>query len=135
MMGSKNSRTKDKYTYEHAYYEMSLCKLYQTEAEKVALMKTFNYRSMAPLECHYLKSGCFIPENYILKNVTALRNMPVSIVHGRYDVLCVPEGAMELHKKIPHSTLSYVTAGHSASEPALTKKLKAEMRRFEHLLR
>lgn len=39
----------------------------------------------------------------------------VSIVQGRYDILCPPEVAWELHKALPNSELHLIAGcGHSA---------------------
>src|SRR3989338_7213697 len=80
MMKSKNKKTKEKYTYEAAFYEMSLMKLYAKPGEIEKLIKAYNYRSLAPLECHYISERCFIPENYILKNIQKIKDKPISIV-------------------------------------------------------
>lgn len=67
-------------------------------------------------ELHYLANHCFIPENYILNNASRLK-MPVWLVQGRYDMVCPPETAYELHKKLPNSKLIWTTAGHGNDRP------------------
>lgn len=81
--------------------------------------------SLATLECHYLKNNCFISENYILQNVTTLSELPVYIVHGRYDMICKLEASYLLQQALPNSTLNIVPdAGHSTSEPNIAAALK-----------
>jgi proline iminopeptidase len=81
-------------------------------------------KSLALLECHYLKHQCFIEENYILANAQKLHAIPIDIVHGRYDMVCAVSSAYELHRALPQSTLSIIdNAGHSASEQGIRKQL------------
>jgi len=129
-MQSEDVEVRERYTYEWAYYEISHAKLDLSPPEVERLMQEFSYRSLAPLEAHYLSHGCFIPEDYILQNAAKLGSVPVSIVHGRYDVICLPRDAYRLHKQIPNSTLHFVLAGHSATETAIREKLISELRRI-----
>lgn len=81
--------------------------------------------SLSSLECHYLKHNCFISENYILKHVDVLSELPVYIVHGRYDMICKLEASYLLQRSLPNSTLQIVAdAGHSTSEPSIASALK-----------
>lgn len=133
-MKSKNARTAKKYAFEWAYYEMTMIKLGSTRREVLKTFSNFNYRSLAIMETYYLKSNCFLPENYILKNAHKLK-MPVSIVQGRYDTICQPIQAWLLHKAIPKSKLVFAVSGHSSSDPPLTAKLVEEMKRMEKVTR
>lgn len=64
---------------------------------------------------HYMDNGCFIEEGHILKNADKL-TMPIHIIHGRYDMICLPVNAYNLHKALPNSTLHWTMAGHSGSD-------------------
>lgn len=63
------------------------------------------------IEMTYLANRCFLPERHILDNAHRLP-MPVYIVQGRYDMVCPPETAWELHQKLPNCELYWTTAGH-----------------------
>lgn len=69
------------------------------------------------LEYHYISNGCFIPEGYIMDNAAAL-TMPIDIVQGRYDAVCPPVTAYELHQKLPNSRLFWAQAGHAFGDRA-----------------
>ncbi|MBC7581715.1 alpha/beta fold hydrolase [Aeromicrobium sp.] len=69
--------------------------------------------SSTRIEVHYLVHGCFVPDRYVFNNTTKL-TMPVYMVQGRYDMVCPPRAAYELHGLLPHSTLIWTTSGHSA---------------------
>jgi proline iminopeptidase len=64
------------------------------------------------IEMHYVRNNCFMPDRYILENCDKL-TMPVFIVQGRYDMVCPPITAYELHKKIKHSQLYWTLSGHA----------------------
>jgi len=134
-MKSKNFKEREKACYNWTRYEISLIKLKITKKEIEKAVKEYSYMSLAPLEAHYLTKNCFMPDNYIIKNAHKLSGLPVSIVHGRYDLVCQPRDAYRLHKEIPQSRLKFVYAGHSASEPEIEKAQKAELKRFASILR
>lgn len=63
------------------------------------------------IEMHYMANECFLPERHILDNASKLA-MPVYIVQGRYDIVCPPQTAYELHTNLPNSTLYWTLSGH-----------------------
>jgi proline iminopeptidase len=131
-MTSGPERERERFCYEWARYELSIIKLDWpgSDSEVAEILGHYNYRSLAPLEAHYMANRCFLPENYLLANAGRLPAVPVSIVHGRYDVLCPPKDAYELHRRIPDSRLRYVPAGHASSEPAIREALVSELERL-----
>ena len=126
-MKSGSPALRKKLAYEWARYEMSILKLRDSDKNIESLLQEYSYESLAVLEAHYLRKGCFLPKNYILKNASKLANIPVSIVHGRYDLICRPVEAYALHKKLPGSRLAIVCAGHASTEPEIRKALGAEL--------
>ena len=134
-MRSKKYSERKKACYEWARYEMSIMKMKISEKEIEEYVGEYSYMSLAPLEAHYLRKNCFMPDNYILENAHKLSGIPVSIVHGRYDLICQPRDAYLLHKEINSSRLKLVTAGHSASEREIEKAQKSELKRFAKLLK
>lgn len=63
------------------------------------------------IEVHYLANSCFMQEGHIQKNAHKLR-MPIWLVQGRYDMVCPPQTAYELHQKLPNSQLIWTINGH-----------------------
>lgn len=63
------------------------------------------------IEVHYLANRCFLPDRYILDNARKLK-MPVWMIQGRYDFVCPPKTAFELHQKLPESHLVWSVSGH-----------------------
>ena len=77
------------------------------------------------IECHYFVNDGFLEApDQLLRDVVAIRDIPATIVHGRYDVICPLRNAWRLHKAWPESELVIVPdAGHSANEPGIAKAL------------
>ena len=60
----------------------------------------------------------------ILEKSKILKDKPITIIQGRYDMVCPPKTAYELHQAIPQSKLIIIPdAGHSASEAGTLSSL------------
>jgi proline iminopeptidase len=81
--------------------------------------------SLARIECHFFINNCFFEtENWLLENVGRIREIPATIVHGRYDVVCPFMSAWDLHKAWPEAKLVVIPdAGHAVSEPGIVDAL------------
>ena len=80
--------------------------------------------SFARIECHYFINNIFLEENYILDNIAKIKEIPVSIVQGRYDIVCPMRSSWDLKKSLPSSKLYVIdNAGHSMKEIGITNKL------------
>ena len=85
--------------------------------DKAALALLAKYR----LQSHYLLNRCFFPQDGLLNHLSALGSLPVHLVHGRLDWICLPEAAWAVHRALPHSRLSMVDAvGHNPFEAPMT---------------
>lgn len=71
------------------------------------------------LEVSYLTNLCFMPDRYILDNAKKLK-MPIYMVQGRYDMVCPPQTAYELHQKLPDSELIWTISGHRSERESWT---------------
>ncbi len=76
--------------------------------------ETFN-PNPARIETYYLSNHCFMDEGYLRGNANKL-TMPVWIIQGRYDFVCPPTTAYELHKVLPHSSLVLTDSGHTLND-------------------
>ncbi len=74
---------------------------------------------MARLETHYFTNGAFFDrDGYLLDEAGRLADIPAIIIQGRYDTICPPVSAWELHRALPKSRLEIVVdAAHDSSEP------------------
>ena len=132
MMNSKNQKVANKYCREWALYEDCMVSLVYDLKKCLKDTRKKWVISLAKFEAKYLMNDCFLPKNYILKNFHKIKNIPLSIVHGRYDFVCTPEMAYSLHNALPKSKLFFVLAGHSSSDPEI---IKAMMREIHHMAR
>lgn len=107
-------------------FEGSLLKLLpQAEENRTSTDEDIqNEIARARVQLHYIKDECFINGKKILEEVKKLRDIPTTIIQGRYDMVCPPTTAYELHQHMPHANFILVPdAGHSASEPSMTHEL------------
>lgn len=127
-MHSKDEKEKERYLYEWAFYELAIMglKLNIKKIEK-EMDEDKSYRSLSPLEAHYMLNNCFIEDNYILNNISIIEKIPTIIIQGRYDIVCPPISAYALHKKLKSSTLHFTVGGHRASDIQTKKKIIEEM--------
>jgi len=116
-------KEKDFFSYEWAYYEISIFKDDIAESEIQSIVNEFPYQSLSIMEAHYLTNNCFIEDNYILKNISAIQSIPVKIIHGKSDSICPLQYAEALHQKLNNSELYIENAGHSDSEPDIENRI------------
>jgi proline iminopeptidase len=84
--------------------------------------------AMARIEVHYFRNNRFDPEDQLLVRAHRIAHLPTTIVQGRYDLLCPPITAAQLHRACPNSRLMMVEdAGHSAAEPGIRSVLVSVM--------
>lgn len=79
----------------------------------------------ARIECHYFVNAGFLErDSQLLEGSAAIADIPTTIVHGRYDVICAMRNAWDLHQRMAGSKLVIVPdAGHSAFEPGIISAL------------
>lgn len=78
---------------------------------------------------HYLSNRCFLPDRHILNQARKL-TMPVWVIQGRYDMVCPPDTAYELHEKLPKSNLIFTVAGHHGGERETQSVVKSVLLQF-----
>jgi len=78
----------------------------------------------ALIQCHYMIHNCFLKEDQIPRNIINIIHIPTTIIHGRYDMLCAPQKAYELHQILPNSELFFTEkAGHASRDEGTIDKL------------
>jgi proline iminopeptidase len=116
-------------------FEGSVLKLLPTS--DLSDNKEINYEfelARAKVQLHYINNLCFIDGEKILNKVEVLKNIPVEIVQGRYDMVCPPKTAYDLKQRLPHSQLVIIAdAGHSASEDGTLSSLISATEKFKSL--
>jgi proline iminopeptidase len=81
--------------------------------------------SFARIENHYfVNKGFFEVDDQLLRDTHKIRHIPGAIVHGRYDVVCPVQNAIDLHAMWPEAKLVISPAsGHAAFEAENTAAL------------
>ena len=81
--------------------------------------------AFARIETHYFyHRGFFERDDWLLSNVESMRNIPSTIIQGRYDVCTPMMTAWDLHKVLPEAEFEIVAdAGHAFDEPGIAHSL------------
>ncbi len=91
---------------------------------------------LARIEAHYFKHNIFLPDNFLLENLSKIRHLPAAIVQGRYDMVCPIVSADDLHRAWPEAKYRIIdAAGHSAFEPGIRGALVGAMEELKKELR
>lgn len=115
-------------------FEISISTLYPNVKGLSQLDDASYNLAHARMEIHYFTNGGWLEDGQLLKkeNIDKIRHIPseiqavsrrcfanqiaATIVQGRYDIVCPPITAWELHKAFPESKLHWsADAGHSAT--------------------
>jgi proline iminopeptidase len=80
--------------------------------------------AFARLENNYFVNNCWLEEEQLLRGAHLLKDIPGTIVHGRYDMPCPAKYAWSLHKAWPGADFHLIEgAGHAYSEPGILDAL------------
>jgi proline iminopeptidase len=99
-------------------YEISMSTLYPNDEGLEQLDDPSYLLPHARMEAHYFKNKAWLEDGQLLRkeNIDKIRHIPATIVQGRYDVVCPPITAWQLHKAWPETKLHWIPdAGHSAN--------------------
>ncbi|HEY0181123.1 MAG TPA: alpha/beta fold hydrolase [Dokdonella sp.] len=78
------------------------------------------------VQAHYLARRCFLGESAVLRAASALGGVPVALVHGSNDRICVPRNAWRVQRACAGSRLAWAAAaGHDPFHPAAFRLLRA----------
>lgn len=125
MVFGSDQELAEKAAYNWNHFEGSILKLLP---EEVTTEDPINYNeelARARVQLHYIQNQCFVDGEAILEKATLLlKDKPIVIVQGQYDMVCPPKTAWDLKHAVPHAEFYLIPdAGHSASEPGITSAL------------
>jgi proline iminopeptidase len=124
--GKYGKKQKDKCLLAWSVWEAAMSSLNMKPIEHIIReTKKEKYSEMSAIELHYFVNNCFFKPNHFLKqsNLNKIKNVPVVIVQGIYDLVCPFFTAQKLHNALPHSKMYSTMAGHSAMEKENIKYL------------
>ncbi len=85
----------------------------------------------ARIDAHYMANLCFLEKDQLIRDAHKIKNIPTTIINGRYDMICPPLSAFRLHKQLKRSKLILVEeAGHSEGEEGTTAALLKAVAEF-----
>ncbi len=80
--------------------------------------------AFARIENHYFVNAGFLDEGQLIRDASRLRDIPGTIVQGRYDVATPMKSAWDLHRAWPEAEFRLVAdAGHAFNEPGILSEL------------
>jgi proline iminopeptidase len=86
---------------------------------------------VAVLENHYFYHDAWLSPNQIINNAAALKNIPITLIHGRYDAICPVNDSFELKKVLPQISLFVVKdSGHVIVKKSTRRAIKKITSKF-----
>jgi proline iminopeptidase len=132
LLRSDNEAVRKKIAFEWARYEMKLAYLERDDEDIDRIVSGWETYDFALIENYYMVNHCFLLEGQLLREAHRLANIPAVIVHGRYDVICRPKAAWDLHRAMPKSRLVLVeSAGHSGGAEPIRRALVNAVKSLE----
>jgi pimeloyl-ACP methyl ester carboxylesterase len=84
------------------------------------------------IQAHFLAQHCFTSERAVFRQAKKLTHCPVTLVHGKLDMICPPYNAFRLSRFIPNAKIHWVSqGGHIGADPHISQALHAAVRVLE----
>ena len=136
LIQSENQEVREKYSKLWTRYEFKIGELESSDEwideflqSEDVMVKIYSF---ALLENYYMANACFLEEGQLLRDADKIKDIPLVMVNGRYDMVCPPISAYRLHQKLPKSKLIIAEgAGHWMEDEPVEKALLKAMREFE----
>jgi len=125
LLTSKDKKTREKAAHYFSEWETTIMNLTPPKKETKKLLDKKREISFAKIESYYTINNFFVDKKLgLLKNIQKIKNIPLTIVQGRYDTICPMRSAWDLHKALPKSKLIIVPNGaHNPGEPPMTSEM------------
>lgn len=94
-------------------YEWRISDIHVDTSEITRWALSNNSYAFSLIENYYMANRCFLQENQLWDSLSKISDIPLTIVHGRFDIPCRLITAYRLHQMIPGSELVIVEGtGH-----------------------
>ena len=124
----KKLQSSERRKFAKAWWEWEMSTSYMTQRPDNTTPK--QELDIAVLENHYFVNRCWLKEGQLLKNIQRLKHIPVTIVHGRYDMVCPINQAYAIKMALPHTKLVIIpNEGHSSTQPGIRRALRRATRK------
>lgn len=104
--------------------------------------RTVNYEefslAFARIENHYFYNKGFMKEGQLISNAHLLKDIPTTIIQGRYDVVCPAYTAYDLYQALggksnPKVDFVFTITGHSAKEDEIAENLVKASNKYKEM--
>ena len=75
------------------------------------------------INMYYQANRFFLEDHQILNNIESIKHIPITIIHGKNDLICPPESAINFHNCLLNAKLILVDAGHLSNETKIKQSL------------
>jgi proline iminopeptidase len=83
------------------------------------------------VQAHYLARRCFLGHDAVLRAAAGLRGVPVALIHGTRDLICLPLNAWRVARACPGVRLAWAAgAGHEPYHPAMDSLTRSALACF-----
>jgi len=135
MIRSSDPGQRDKTLMALARFELRMSSLRVSDEMLDQILAQYPAEAMLPItgiDLHYVTNRYFLEEGQLYRDAGKIAHIPVTLINGRYDVVCPPLAAYRLHRLLPKSQLVIVErAGHSEREEGITAALIAAVAELE----
>jgi len=123
----KKLQSDEKRKYAKAWWEWEMSTSYMTQRPDDSTAK--EELAISLLENHYFVNKCWLKEGQLIKNIQRLKHIPITIVHGRYDMVCPVNQAYAIKRALPHTKLIIIpNEGHASTQPGIKRALQMATR-------
>jgi len=132
LIQDSDSTKQKKFSRIWAEYEIKISALELNDNELEKELKDFNPLAFGLLENYYMANDCFFKEGQLVNNSARLDDIPIIMINGRYDMICPPVTAYNLHIKLPKSRFIIAeSSGHWMGEKPIERELIKAVKEFE----
>ena len=121
LMTGQDKKLAEKIARAWATWEIRCCTLLPDDDFVKAATTDEKCWSLARHEAHYMVNNCFLSDNQILNNCDKIKDIPTTIIHGRYDIVCPIDNAWTLLQQLPDAEFIISEQSGHASAEANTK--------------
>ncbi|KAK7953476.1 proline iminopeptidase [Apiospora saccharicola] len=95
--------------------------------------------AFARIECHYFVNGGWMRDGQLVDDAHKIKHLPITIVQGRYDVVCPAKTSWDLYQALggaANTNVDYVIvgdAGHSARETTIEGALMKAVEKYKSI--
>jgi len=130
LMQGSDTLLREKIAKEWARYEIKMVDINITDEIIDSRVENDNMLAFSLLENYYMSNNCFLEEDELIINAENIKDIPCTIINGRYDMCCPPITAYRLHQALPKSKLIIDEFGGHGSWSVIKITIQ-EMRKFE----